>query len=90
MSTIQTANHIPSFEKLEFYPGLSVIREKSSKGIIGYVNKHPYEAGWFYFIKDFVSEFYDTESTAIHELLQHFLSIKYDKVFQNNNNLIQK
>lgn len=81
--SIVTAQNLPSFEKMEIYKGLLVIRETSSNGIIGYVNKHPYEGGWFYFIKDYVSPFYLTDEEAINELLSHFLQVKYDKMFKS-------
>ena len=79
------------FERMEIYQGLSIIRIKLINAVIGYVNFHPFKSKWFYFIKEFVSEPFQTEEDAIEALIIHFYSVKMDKISQKteNNDLLK-
>jgi len=76
------------FEIMKVYPGLSIIRIKNTDQIVGYVNMNPIAQWWFYFVKDFVSEFYNSEEDATEKLLIHFYSIKLDKIAKNPKTII--
>lgn len=83
------------FDRSEIYPGLVMIRIKDTGNIIAYVHKHPYEGSWFYFIQDYVSEFYTTEQETIEAAVRHFLVVKLDKQYENagllnNENYVKK
>lgn len=83
------------YEAFHIYETLIILREKGSKTVIGYVNKHPDDGGWFYFIKDYVSDFYNNREDAISELLTHFYTAKLDRKFIkaglfNNENYVKR
>ena len=70
-----------SFAKMEIYPGLCVIKLKDTNQIVGYVNKHPFDNGWFYFFGEFFSEYFNSEFDAINELCRHFMVAGMDRSF---------
>lgn len=65
------------FEKMKIHDDLYVVRLRNSNNIIGYINKHPQENAWFYFIKDFISPFFNSSDEAIEKLIIHFLDVKF-------------
>lgn len=83
------------FEILRVHSTLSIVRMKSAKTVIGYINKHPDEGSWFYFMQDFISQFYDSEQIAAEELLRHFVTTKLNnqaaqQIEQQNKQIIDK
>lgn len=82
MNNIITTGPTPNlkFEKAKIHDGLIIVREESRKGVIGYLNFHPLEQSWFWFIMNEYSLFYNTEDEAMESLIHTFLTEKYNNI----------
>ena len=68
------------FEKTHIHDELIIVREVSKKGVIGYLNKHPQEHSWFWFMMNEYSLFYNTEDHAMESLIHTFLTERYNRI----------
>jgi len=70
---------IPKIEKRRIHDYLYFIKDSANSKMVGYVNKDINEEGWFFFVKDFVSDLYDTSDDAIRGLCEFYITKKYDR-----------
>ena len=69
---------LPKFNKCVVYPELIAIQNNHNKKIIGYVNKHPYEKGWFWFSDINLSNFFNNADDAIADLIRENIITSLD------------
>lgn len=68
------------FEQYVVHEDLIMIKDKSTTKVIGYVNKHPLEKGWFWFYDSNISNFYNSSDDATADLVHRYLIHKMNKL----------
>jgi len=68
------------FEKLKIHDDLFIIRDVAKKHVIGYINKHPENKHWFWFMGGTISDEFNNFDDAVGDLTQTFVTYKMNKV----------
>lgn len=71
------------FDKSVIYPELIIIRDSGTEMVIGYVNKHLYDTGWFWIMGAELSNFFNSADDAISDLIREFVTRGFDKKAMN-------
>lgn len=68
------------FSTAKVHEQLFMLRDNSTSRIVGYINKNPDEGHWFYFVKDVISEPYNSYDEAINDLISYYVAVQNDKI----------